>query len=86
MYFGPNLVGSLYAGIPDEDRAKRTVDTLENAGFGLSDENNHAYPKLRHARFRVLAAEILAGSGLDQHRLVSDAGDGTLRVREARPA
>jgi hypothetical protein len=39
VYFGPNLTGPLFAGIPDEDRAKRTVDTLENVGFGLSDEN-----------------------------------------------
>jgi hypothetical protein len=39
VYFGPNLVGPLYAGIPDEDRTKRTIDALENAGFGLSDEN-----------------------------------------------
>jgi Trehalase len=39
VYFGPNLVGPLYAGIPDQARAKRVVDTLENEGFGLSDEN-----------------------------------------------
>lgn len=39
MYYGPNLVGVLYAGIPDEDRVKRILDTLENDGFGLSDEN-----------------------------------------------
>jgi mannosylglycerate hydrolase len=39
VYFGPNLTGPLFAEIPDEDRAKRTVDTLENIGFGLSDEN-----------------------------------------------
>jgi hypothetical protein len=39
VYFGPNLAGPLYAGIPDQARAKRLVDTLENDGFGLSDEN-----------------------------------------------
>jgi hypothetical protein len=39
VYFGPNLAGPLFAGIPDEDRAKRMLDTLENVGFGLSDEN-----------------------------------------------
>jgi hypothetical protein len=39
VYFGPNLVGPLYAGIPDQARAERVVDTLENEGFGLSDEN-----------------------------------------------
>ncbi len=39
IYFGPNLVGPLYAGIPDGARAGRVVDTLENDGFGLSDKN-----------------------------------------------
>lgn len=38
MYFGPNLAGPLYASIPNQSRAKRLVDTLENDGFGLSDE------------------------------------------------
>jgi mannosylglycerate hydrolase len=39
VYFGPNLAGPLYASIPDQARAKRLVDTLENDGFGLSDES-----------------------------------------------
>jgi hypothetical protein len=39
VYFGPNLAGPLYANIADQDRAKRMVDTLENDGFGLSDES-----------------------------------------------
>jgi glycogen debranching enzyme len=39
VYFGPNLAGRLYASVTDQDRAKRVVDTLENDGFGLSDEN-----------------------------------------------
>jgi hypothetical protein len=39
VYFGPNLAGPLYAGIPGQDRARRVLDTLENDGFGLSDEN-----------------------------------------------
>jgi glycogen debranching enzyme len=38
VYFGPNLTGPLYAGIAEQDRAKRVVDTLENEGFGLADE------------------------------------------------
>jgi hypothetical protein len=38
VFFGPNLAGPLYAGIPDEVRAGRVLDTLENDGFGLSDE------------------------------------------------
>jgi hypothetical protein len=39
VYFGPNLAVPLYAGIPGQDRARRVLDTLENDGFGLSDEN-----------------------------------------------
>jgi hypothetical protein len=39
VYFGPNLAGPLYAGIPDQDRAKLVLDALENDGFGLSDES-----------------------------------------------
>jgi hypothetical protein len=39
VYFGPNLAGPLYASIPDQDRVKLVLDTLENDGFGLSDEN-----------------------------------------------
>ncbi len=38
VYFGPNLAGPLYAGIPGHDRARRVVDTLENDGFDLADE------------------------------------------------
>ena len=37
VYVAPNLV-PLYAAIPDERRAARMVNTLENTGFGLSDE------------------------------------------------
>jgi hypothetical protein len=38
VYVAPNFV-PLYAGIPDEEQARRMVDSLENAGFGLSDES-----------------------------------------------
>jgi hypothetical protein len=38
VYVSPNFV-PLYAGIPDEEQARRMVDTLENTGFGLSDES-----------------------------------------------
>jgi hypothetical protein len=38
VFFAPNFL-PLFAGIPDEARAKRMVDSLENDGFGLSDEN-----------------------------------------------
>ena len=39
VYFGPNLAGPLYASIPDQDRVKLVLNSLENDGFGLSDEN-----------------------------------------------
>ena len=38
VYFTPNF-SPLFAGIPDEDRAKRMVEAMENNGFGLSDED-----------------------------------------------
>lgn len=38
VYFGPNLIGPLYAGIPDEEKAERMVGVLKNDGFGLADE------------------------------------------------
>ena len=39
VFFGPNLAGPLYACVPDHARAKRVLDTLENDGVGLLDEN-----------------------------------------------
>lgn len=39
VYFSPNLAGPLYAGVPDQTRTKRVVETLEHDGFGLADEN-----------------------------------------------
>jgi hypothetical protein len=38
VYFAANF-SPLFAGIPDEKRAKRLVDALENDGFGLADES-----------------------------------------------
>src|ERR671932_2326518 len=38
VYVTPNFV-PLYAGIPDEDRALRMLDALENTGFSLSNKN-----------------------------------------------
>ena len=38
VYFAANF-SPLFAGIPDESRAKRLIDALENDGFGLSDES-----------------------------------------------
>lgn len=39
VYFAPNLAGPLFAGIPQAGRAARMVDTLENAGFDISEEH-----------------------------------------------
>ncbi len=38
VYFTPNFL-PLFAGIPSSKMAERMVDSLENAGFGLSDKN-----------------------------------------------
>ena len=38
VYFAANF-SPLFAGIPDQARARRLVDALENDGFGLSDES-----------------------------------------------
>lgn len=37
VYFAPNFL-PLFAGIPSSRMARRMVDSLENSGFGLSDE------------------------------------------------
>jgi hypothetical protein len=42
-YVAPNFV-PLYAGIPDEERARRMVDDLKKGGFYLMDENITAVP------------------------------------------
>jgi hypothetical protein len=38
VYVAANFV-PLFAGIPDKEQARRMVESLENAGFGLSDES-----------------------------------------------
>lgn len=38
VYFTPSFP-PLFAGIPDEERAGRLVEAMENNGFGLLDEN-----------------------------------------------
>jgi len=43
VYPAPNFL-PLYAGVPDKERAKRMVDSLENSGFGLSDEDTTPVP------------------------------------------
>jgi hypothetical protein len=42
-YTAPNLL-TLYAGIPDEARARRMVETLVKTGFGLADEGMTPVP------------------------------------------
>jgi glycogen debranching enzyme len=44
-YFAPNFA-PLFAGTPDEARAKRRVDALENDGFGVSDGSVTPVPSL----------------------------------------
>src|SRR5215203_2064276 len=43
VYVAPNFV-PLYAGIPDEEQARCMIDSLENTGFGLSDESLTSVP------------------------------------------
>lgn len=43
VYVAPNFL-TLYAGIPDEDRARRMVERLENTAFALGDENMTPVP------------------------------------------
>ena len=43
VYFTPNF-SPLFAGIPDEDRAKRMVQKMETPNYGLSDENMTPLP------------------------------------------
>ena len=43
VYVAPNFV-PLYAGIPDEDRALRMLDALENTGFSLKNKNTVPVP------------------------------------------
>jgi hypothetical protein len=43
VYVAPNFV-PLFAGIPDEERARRMVSALEDAGFGLSDKSIKPVP------------------------------------------
>jgi mannosylglycerate hydrolase len=43
VYVAPNFL-PLYAGIPDEDRARRMVERLENTGFSLGSEGITSVP------------------------------------------
>jgi hypothetical protein len=85
VFFGPSLAGPLYAGIVERDRAQRVVATLENDGFGLSDEAVTPIPSYDLHGYGF-SEEILARSCLDQHKLVLDARAGSLRIPGPREA
>jgi hypothetical protein len=48
-YVAPNFA-PLFAGIPDKDRARRMVDSLENDGFGLGAKDSY-YPVPSYDRY-----------------------------------
>src|ERR687889_530153 len=59
-YFAPNFA-PLFAGTPDEARAKRLVDALENDGFGLSDGSVTPVPSLDMHGFGFSPVEYWRG-------------------------
>ena len=60
VYVAPNFV-PLYAGIPDEERARRMVESLQNAGFGLSDESLTPVPSYDRYGFAFLPTQYWRG-------------------------
>jgi mannosylglycerate hydrolase len=60
VYVAPNFV-PLYAGIPDEERARRMVESLQNTGFGLSDENLTPVPSYDRYGFAFLPTRYWRG-------------------------
>jgi hypothetical protein len=61
VYVAPNFV-PLFAGIPDEERAKRMVSALEDAGFGLSDESITPVPSYDPYGFAFFPTRYWRGS------------------------
>ena len=59
-YFAPNFA-PLFAGTPDEARAKRLVDALENDGFGVSDGSVTPVPSLDMHGFGFSPVEYWRG-------------------------
>ena len=51
----------LYAGIPDEERARRMVESLQKTGFGLSDENLTPVPSYDRYGFAFLPTQYWRG-------------------------
>jgi glycogen debranching enzyme len=60
VYVAPNFV-PLYAGIPDEERARRMVESLQTTGFGLSDENLTPVPSYDRYGFAFLPTQYWRG-------------------------
>jgi hypothetical protein len=60
VYVAPNFV-PLYAGIPDEGRARRMVESLQTTGFGLSDENLTPVPSYDRYGFAFLPTQYWRG-------------------------
>jgi Trehalase len=60
VYVAPNFV-PLYAGIPDEERARRMVESLQTTGFGLSDENLTPVPSYDRYGFAFLPTKYWRG-------------------------
>jgi hypothetical protein len=60
VYVAPNFV-PLYAGIPDEERARRMVESLQNTGFSLSDENLTPVPSYDRYGFAFLPTQYWRG-------------------------
>src|SRR5215213_11040041 len=60
VYVTPNFV-PLYAGIPDEERARRMVESLQNSGLGLSDESLTPVPSYDRYGFAFLPTQYWRG-------------------------
>ncbi len=60
VFFAPNFL-PLFAGIPDEARARRMVDSLETDGFGLSDEGVTPVPSYEMRGFGFSPVEYWRG-------------------------
>jgi hypothetical protein len=82
VYTSPNLAGPLYAGIPDEERARRIVERLKSPSFGLhrGDDGVPVPCYDTGGASGSLPGKVLARPRLDQHRLVPDERPGTLRL------
>jgi hypothetical protein len=65
VYVAPNFV-PLYAGIPDEEQARRMVGALENTGFGLSDESLTPVPSYDRYGFAFFPTRYFVSLCKDQ--------------------